>query len=129
LGSITALTAITSTRIYPEARAQGSILPAVVFSISEDETRSVLNAPGTPLRHAKVEVAVLADTAAAAAETLEVIYASLHGWAGQEYAAGADSIRILHCLHSSSLTGYLTPQQGESTGAFTATAMFSIMYQ
>jgi hypothetical protein len=129
LGADTAVSAAVSTRIYPEAKAQGAATPCLVYSISEEDSQPGLADPG--FRRAKVEVLVVAATAQQASEIGEVVYGAMHGWSGG-YTTGAGasaaSVVILHCLHSKSLTNYQPPAAGETTGTFLHSSIFSTMY-
>ena len=121
-----------SARIFPEARAQDGTLPCIVVSLTQEETSGALVASATTLRKAEVELAIVAATAKQCSEIAEVIYASLHGAAGWTYStagAGATSIRVLHSLHSKSLTNYQPPSAGEATGAYLHSSIYSILYQ
>ena len=117
------------SRVYAEARAQDGALPCIIVAISEDESRPGLVPAASTLRKAEVELMVVALTAKQANEIAELIRASLHEAVSWTATVGGASIHVLHSLHSRSLTNYQPPSAGESTGAFTHSSMYSIMYQ
>ena len=113
---------IVALRITPEARTQGTAVPSIVYSISEDETYPSLNVSGG-FRKAQVEIMSIAATAAGASSLNDAARTMMHGAFGT-YSATV----ILHCLHTKSLSNYQAPAAGESTGVFIHSSMFSIMY-
>lgn len=119
------------TRIYPEARAQDGALPAIVLSLSEEESINALLPSHTTLRKARMEVMVVAKTAKEAAEITEKVREAMHGVSSFSYSTAnpATSIQVLHCLHFKSLTNYAAPASGDATGTYSHSSMYSLMYQ
>jgi hypothetical protein len=121
-GNLTALIGGAGARIYPEARAQEGALPAIVYSINNEEALKTLGK--AVAWKADLEIVAIALTAASAQAISEQVVLALDGWTGT-----ASSTVVMHSLHSRSVTAYNTPQAGETTGAFLQTTVFSVMYQ
>ena len=113
---------IVGLRITPEARTQGTAVPSIVYSISEDESYPSLSVTGG-FRKAQVEIMSIAATAAGASALNDAARTMMHGAFGTY-----SSTVILHCLHTKSLSNYQAPAAGETTGVFIHSSMFSIMY-
>lgn len=116
-------------RIYPEVRAQDGALPCVIVAVTEEESRPALAAAGSTVRKAEVELLILAATAKVANEISETIRAAMHETTGWGVTDAGASLVVMHSLHSRSLTNYQPPSAGESTGTFTHSSIYSIMYQ
>lgn len=126
LGETALLTNITAQRIYPEARAQGGALPCVVYGI-QDEQRIGGLAASAGVAKAKVEVNLLA-TSRLTARAMEMgVVAALEYWSGTAAGAGY-SVSIQSSTHHSTMTGYMEPPAGESSGTFVSTMIFTIFY-
>ena len=120
--NLTALIGNAAPRIYPEARAQDGSLPCLVYSINNEEALKTMTT--ATAWKADFEIAAIALTAAQAQAVAEQVVLALDGWSGT-----ASSTKVMHSLHSRSVTAYSAPQAGEATGAFLHTTVFSVMYQ
>jgi len=126
LASTSAITAIVAQRIFPEARAQGSILPCIIYGI-QDEQRIGGLAAHAGVSKAKIEINLLADSRAIARSMESAVAASLDYWSG--IAAGSGySILIQSSTQQQTMTGYLEPAAGDSLGTFVSTMTYLIFY-
>lgn len=128
-----------SGRIYPEARAQVQpttqigLLPAIIFSVNEDEPDVALTTGAINFYAGIVEVLVMATTAKTAAEVGLLVLPVLHNRKNVEVAGGGsgptpDTSVIMFSRLQKQLTGYVAPQNGEATGVFTHSMLFRVMY-
>ena len=122
LAATAGVTALVSTRITPEARSQGAILPAIIYSVSSDEAMQTLGAMvGVK---AEIEVVSIATTKKSALEIAEAVKASL-----ERYVVTNTSIRVFQVLLLRTVGQYVAPAAGESVGVFTQAGMYSVMYE
>lgn len=76
LDAAAAVGALCANRIYPDTRAQESVLPAIVYR--RDDTEFVATIHGTiALTRARLSVVALADTRAAAEALADAVYTAV----------------------------------------------------
>lgn len=112
---------VTTPRVFPETRTQDSILPAIIFGINSEESIQAFS--GEKARKADFEVVAVATTKLAAIAIADAVILCLDG-----FVDSATGTKIMHCLHSRSVSSYQQPEAGETTGAFLHTTVFSVMY-
>lgn len=120
--ALTSLIGGSAARIFPESRAQDSPLPAVVFGINNEEALKTMT--GAKAWKADLEVVAVAATAATAQQVALQVVKALDAWSGEDA-----STRVMHSLHSRSVTAYMAPQAGEASGVYLHTTVFSVMYE
>ena len=117
-----AVTAIVSTRITPDVRGASPTFPALVYSISQDNTQQAFTTASHYI--AEVETLAISRTNSEAEALSNAVFLAL------ERFVGADaSTSILSCIHSRATNGYLSPVAGENFGVFTDSDIFTVIYQ
>lgn len=117
------VTSLVGQRVYPEARAQDSAMPCVVYSINNEQSLALLSSPAGSWK-ADVEIVAVAATKADSDAIASAVIKALDGFVGT-----LSSTDIQHCIHSRSVTAYNAPMAGESIGTFLHTTVFSTMHK
>jgi hypothetical protein len=136
LAANNALSVQVGGRFYPEARAQTGVgtqgnLPSIIYSVNEDEPMVPLSG-AIAFYEAVVEVLIVAATALNAAETANLVLPVLHNRKNVALTGGgavSDTALIMFSRLDKQITGYQPPQNGESSGVFTHSLLFRIMYR
>jgi len=121
-----AVVAIIAQRVFPEARAQGSALPCIVYGIQDEQRLGGLS-QFAGVSKAKVEINLLAASRASARALESAVAAALDYWGGAATGTGY-SVTIQGSRHQQTMTGYIEPAAGESVGTFFSTMFFQVHY-
>ena len=121
LVATTSLVTLVSTRITPDIRGATPTFPALVYSISQDNTQQAFASASHFV--AEVETLAISRTKSEAEAISKTV------WTALERFVGADaSTSILSCIHSRATNGYLSPVAGENFGVFTESDIFTVIY-
>ena len=113
--SLTAITTLTSTRIYPEVLPQNSTLPAITYrTITGDAESHLLGISG--LVHSRIQIDCFAATHISARAVHEQVRLA---WVGYTGAAGSETIRGI--TEDNHFTNYQVPLDGSDQGRYVHT--------
>lgn len=108
------LTAVVSTRIYPDVAPQGETFPYVVFSsVAEEHERHA--GGGAGLARVNMQIDVYAESTLERRTVVDILRERLHGFRG---AMGAESLAVRSCAFDGPIMSYEPPSDGEEFGIF-----------
>ncbi len=121
-GATNPVVVLVGTRITPDIRGATPTLPALIYSVSQDNTQQAL----TSASHfvAEVETLAISRTKGEAQSISKAVFGQLERFIGTDA-----STSILSCIHSRATNGYLSPVAGENFGVFTESDIFTVIYQ
>ena len=118
--SITGVSALVGTRVYPDAGPQTPTLPFVVFSRTDCQRNRAINRAGMQSAESTYAVTVWASSRAGACTLSELIMSNsggLDGFSGV-MGSGGDAVTVQIATVDNITDGYEAPQSGGELGSY-----------
>ena len=126
LVATTSLVTLVSTRITPDIRGAVPSFPALVYSVSQDNTQQAFASASHFV--AEVETLAISRTKSEAEAISKTVWTALERFVGAD-ASTVTASSIPDDIDADCKYGYLSPVAGENFGVFTESDIFTVIYQ